>query len=235
MLTKSMQKNSLVLAIFALVTSLLLASTYLGTKDSISEAERRAAQKILQEIYSENQHDNDLLEDVLPVPEAYLVTLGLKSPANIHVVRNNGEITGFIIPATAPDGYSGDIRLLAGVNVEGSLAGVRVLAHNETPGLGDKVDTKKSDWILEFDGKSLNNPKEELWTVKKDKGYFDQFTGATITPRAVVSRVYKTLIFYREHSKELIKSAQSRHANQAAGNGSSPTEGLNKETGAPNE
>lgn len=210
MLSQSIQKNSLVLAIFALVTSLLLASTYLGTKDSISEAERRAAQKTLQEIYGAESHDNDLLADVLPVPEPYLSTLGLKSSADIHVVRQSGDLVGFIIPATAPDGYSGDIRLLVGVNVDGTIAGARVLTHNETPGLGDKVDTKKSDWILDFDGKSLNNPKEELWKVKKDKGYFDQFTGATITPRAVVNRVYKTLIFYREHRAELIKSAQTR-------------------------
>lgn len=214
MLTQSIGKNSLVLAIFALITSLLLASTYLGTKDNINAAERRAAQKILREIYPEESHDNDLLADVLPVPEAYLATLGLKSATDIHVVRKGGDITGFIIPATAPDGYSGDIRLLAGVNLDGSLAGIRVLAHNETPGLGDKVDTKKSDWIFEFDGKSLNNPQEEQWKVKKDKGYFDQFTGATITPRAVVSRVYKTLIFYREHRKELIKSAQKRTAGE---------------------
>jgi Na+-translocating ferredoxin:NAD+ oxidoreductase subunit G len=205
----SIQKNSLVLALFALVTSILLASTYLGTRDTIAEAERHAAQQILLEIYPDATHDNDMLEDVLPIPDAYLSTLGLKKSADIYVAKKNGKAIGFIIPAVAPDGYSGDIRLMVGINADGSIAGVRALAHNETPGLGDKVDLKKSPWILSFNGKSLGNPEREKWAVKKDKGDFDQFTGATITPRAVVGRVLKTLIFFGEHRKELLKSATS--------------------------
>lgn len=207
MLSQSIRKNSLVLALFAMAASLLLASTYMMTKDAIDNAEREAAQKILQELYPQDSHDNDLLKDVLPIPDAYLGTLGLKFSAAIHVVKKRGDIVGFIIPATAPDGYSGDIRLLAGINVDGTIAGVRVLAHNETPGLGDKLELRKSPWILSFDGKSLDNPAPDAWKVKKDQGYFDQFTGATITPRAVVSKVYSTLIFYREHSEELLKSS----------------------------
>jgi H+/Na+-translocating ferredoxin:NAD+ oxidoreductase subunit G len=204
----SIKKNSLVLALFALATSVLLASTYLVTKDTIAEAERHAAQRILLEIYPESSHDNDLLMDIVPIPEAYLSTLGLKKGADIYVAKMNGQTTGFIIPATAPDGYSGDIRLLVGVNRDGTVAGVRALGHNETPGLGDKIELQKSLWILDFNGKSLDNPERENWKVKKDKGYFDQFTGATITPRAVVDRVLKTLIFYREHRSELLKAAQ---------------------------
>jgi electron transport complex protein RnfG len=108
-----------------------------------------------------------------------------------------------IIPVTAPDGYSGDIELIVGVNADGSIAGVRVLSHKETPGLGDKVDLRKSDWILGFNGRSLNNPELAGWAVRKDKGVFDQFTGATITPRAVVAATLRALQFADAHSKTL--------------------------------
>jgi len=207
MLKQSIRTNAIVLAIFALVTSLLLSATFLGTKNSIAEAERRAAQKTLLELYPEETHDNDVLADTLPIPEPYLNTLGLKRATNLHVVRQSGVVTGFIVPATAPDGYSGEIRLLVGINSDGTLAGVRTVAHNETPGLGDQIDLRKSQWILGFNGKSLGDPDQEQWKVKKDKGVFDQFTGATITPRAVVGQVLKTLIFFQEHRAELLKSA----------------------------
>ena len=208
MLTQSIRNNGLVLALFALATSVLLASTYLGTRETIVEAERQAAARILLEIYPPGSHDNDLIDDTLPIPETYLGTLGLDEPSVIHVVKNEGEIVGFIIPSTAPDGYSGDIKLLTGINLDGSIAGVRTLAHTETPGLGDKIELRKSDWILSFNGRALGEPPPEQWKVTKDGGYFDQFTGATITPRAVVDRILKTLIFYREHREQLIKSAR---------------------------
>lgn len=210
MLTQSIRFNSLVLGLFALVTALLLASTYLGTRDTIAAAERAAAQKTLLEIFPDDQHDNNLLDDTLPIPGPYLKTLGLGKPDNIHVVRKNGQVTGFILPAVAPDGYSGDIRLIIGIRADGTLAGVRVTAHNETPGLGDKVELRKHPWILSFEGRSLRNPPRDQWQVKKDGGVFDQFTGATITPRAVVRKVRDTLQFYREHGDELRKAANPR-------------------------
>ena len=104
-------------------------------------------------------------------------------------------LTATILPATAPDGYSGSIDLVVGINVDGSIAGVRALSHRETPGLGDKVDIKKSDWILGFNTRSLADPLPAQWKVKKDKGVFDQFTGATITPRAVVAATLRVLQF----------------------------------------
>jgi electron transport complex protein RnfG len=106
--------------------------------------------------------------------------------------------------ATAPEGYGGAIELLVGVNANGEITGVRVVPpHNETPGLGDKIETKKSDWIYSFDGKSLTNPKPEGWAVKKDGGDFDSFTGATITPRAVVDAVYNALAWYQANRSTL--------------------------------
>jgi len=210
MLSQSIRFNSMVLGLFALVTALLLASTYLGTRDTIAAAERAAAQKTLLEIFPDDQHDNNLLDDTLPIPGSYLKTLGLGKPADIHVVRKGGEVTGFILPAVAPEGYSGDIRLIVGIRVDGSLAGVRVTGHNETPGLGDKVELRKHPWILSFNDRGLGNPPREQWEVQKDGGVFDQFTGATITPRAVVRKVRDTLQFYREHGDELRKAANRR-------------------------
>jgi len=111
------------------------------------------------------------------------------------VARNNGKTIALIIPATAHDGYSGDISMIVGVNRDGTVAGVRILKHKETPGLGDKIDVKKNQWILNFDGKSLTVPVIEDWKVKKDGGAFDQFAGATITPRAVVGQIKRVLEF----------------------------------------
>jgi electron transport complex protein RnfG len=108
-----------------------------------------------------------------------------------------------IIPVVAPDGYSGDIDLIVGINSDGTIAGVRVLGHKETPGLGDKAELKKSNWVLGFNGRSLTNPTLDGWAVKKDKGVFDQFTGATITPRAVVAATLRALQFAEANRKTL--------------------------------
>jgi len=131
----------------------------------------------------------------------------LNTEANARVIRNNGTILGFILPAVAPDGYSGNIGMLVGMDTQGNLLGVRVVEHRETPGLGDKVDTQKSDWILQFTGLSLENPDENQWFVRKDGGQFDAFTGATITPRAVVNMIKTTLVNFRDNTDELIKLA----------------------------
>ncbi|WP_027329671.1 electron transport complex subunit RsxG [Marinimicrobium agarilyticum] len=205
----SIGKNSLLLGAFALVTAGVLAGTYQLTRDKIAEAERAAAAAALLEIVPEDEHDNDLLSDTIKVPEAALEQLGLDRQEAIHLARRDGEVTAAIIPAVAPDGYSGDIRMIVGVNRDGSIAGVRVLTHNETPGLGDKVDLKKSDWILDFTGHSLGSPPRDNWKVKKDGGYFDQFTGATITPRAVVKQVRGVLTFVEEHRDLLFSQVPS--------------------------
>ena len=204
MLVQSITRNSLILAAFALFTAGALAFTFGGTKDYIKEQERRAAARALLEIVPASRHDNDLLDETWPIPEALRKELGLSKGNAIHIATNKGQAVAVIIPATAPDGYSGDIHMLIGVNVDGSIAGVRVLSHKETPGLGDKVDIKKSKWILSFNTLSLNDPDPKFWKVKKDGGYFDQFTGATITPRAVVNQVRETLEFYKAHKQEIL-------------------------------
>ena len=94
--------------------------------------------------------------------------------------------------------------MIIGINFDGSVAGVRVVEHKETPGLGDKVDLRKSDWILSFNGKSLSNPHPNAWNVKKENGEFDQFTGATITPRAVIHQIAKTLEYFKQDKERLV-------------------------------
>lgn len=209
MLGASISKNSLLLAVFALIAAGGLALTNEGTKERIQKAERAAQQKALFEIVPRSRHDNDLLLDTVPVPENAWHLLGLKKGGDIHIARQNGQVVAMIIPAVAPDGYSGDIRMIVGINRDGSVAGVRVLAHNETPGLGDKVDLKKSDWILSFNGKSLAAPAPADWAVKKDGGDFDQFTGATITPRAVVNQVRRVLEFVAAEDEILSLGAKA--------------------------
>lgn len=214
MIIKSMGFNSVVLAIFALVTALILATTNDLTYERIAQSEREAAQRALLEIIPLERHDNDMLMDVQPVPEQYWATLGLKKGGNIHIARDQGQPVAAIIPAVTPDGYSGAIAMIIGVNFNGSIAGVRVVEHRETPGLGDKVDLKKSDWILSFNGKSLVNPQADDWKVKKEGGEFDQFTGATITPRAVINQVLKTLQYFNDDRERLLEIAAANAARE---------------------
>ena len=202
MLGQSITRNSILLALFAVFTTMLIAGTQLTTKDKIAEQIRRAEEKALLQIIPRERHDNSMLDDTLLVgPEA--AGLGLRNEKQIYLARQSGDVIAAIIPAIAPDGYTGDIDLIVGINSDGTIAGVRVLSHKETPGLGDKVDLRKSDWILDFDGHSLSDPTVEGWAVKKDRGEFDQFTGATITPRAVVAAVLRTLEFAQDNREML--------------------------------
>ncbi|MEM0953848.1 MAG: electron transport complex subunit RsxG [Pseudomonadota bacterium] len=206
MLTNSATRNSALLAGFAVLTTALIAGTYLGTKTRIADAQRAAELKALAEIVNPSRYNNLLLDDTLPVgPDA--IGLGLESDKKIYLARKDGIVQAVILPVRAPDGYSGAIELAVGINRDGSLAGVRALQHRETPGLGDKVDTKKSDWMLDFTGKSLQAPPPESWRVTKDGGVFDTFTGATITPRAVVAAVKRSLDYFEQHRARLLDEA----------------------------
>ena len=202
MLGQSITRNSVLLAIFAVCTTLLIAGTYLSTRDQIAVEKRRAEEKALLQVVPRERHDNSMLDETIPVgPQT--PGLGLTENKRIYIARKQGEVVAAVIPATAPDGYTGAIDLIVGVNTDGSIAGVRALAHKETPGLGDKVDIRKSDWVLGFNGRSLGNPELAGWAVKKDKGVFDQFTGATITPRSVVAATLRVLQFAQENRKSL--------------------------------
>jgi electron transport complex protein RnfG len=204
MMGQSISRNSIMLAVFAVVTTLLISGTYLLTKDKIALEQRKAEEKALLQIVPQQRHDNSMLDDKIAVgPEAK--GLGLSSDKHIYLAKSDNQVVAAIIPVTAADGYSGAIDLIVGVNANGSVAGVRVLSHKETPGLGDKVDLKKSAWVLDFNGKSLGNPERSGWAVKKDKGEFDQFTGATITPRAVVAATLRALDYAANNHSALFE------------------------------
>ena len=215
MFGSAISRNSLLLAGFAVLTTGVIAGTYLGTSDRIAEAQRAAQEKALFQIVPPARHDNELLEDTIAVGPGEAL-LRLKKDKQVFIARQGGEAIAAIIPVNAPDGYSGNIELIVGVNRDGSIAGVRALQHRETPGLGDKVDIKKSDWVLDFEGHGLGTPPEAQWTVKKDGGVFDQFTGATITPRAVISAVKRSLEFFDANRERLL--AERAMPVQDAGN-----------------
>lgn len=214
MLGQSITRNGLLLGAFAVATTALIATTFLLTKDSIAAQKRVAEEKALLEIVPRSAHDNSMLDDTIIVgPQAK--GLGLHDEKAIYLARQQGKVVAAIIPVIAPDGYTGDIEIIVGVNVDGTIAGARVLSHKETPGLGDQVDLKKSSWILGFNGRSLTNPEPEGWAVKRDKGVFDQFTGATITPRAVVAAIARALNYAQENHQRLYLSAPQAAAKSA--------------------
>lgn len=202
MIGKSIGFNSFVLGVFALCTAGVVALTYEATKDRIAEAELRAAQAALLEIIPADQHDNDIFNDTVPVLDDYREFLGLTNASDsdkpIHIARQNQQAVAAIIPTIAKDGYSGDIKMILGVHADGTIAGLRVTDHNETPGLGDYVDVKKSNWVTTFNGMDLRSNFDQLQTINKVTGEkFDQLTGATITRKAVTRQVRKTLSYFQ--------------------------------------
>jgi electron transport complex protein RnfG len=190
------------LAAFAAVGSGLISGVYEQTKEPIAAAERAAEAKQLLEIFPRDSQDNELIDDGFAV-DAEGPLLALRERGTGYRARRNNEVTGIILPATARDGYSGDIRLLVGIDRGGAVAGVRVLSHRETPGLGDKIELTKSDWVLSFDHKTLADPAPDRWAVIKDGGDFDAFTGATVTPRAVVAAV-KSAMEYSQNNRNAL-------------------------------
>jgi electron transport complex protein RnfG len=190
-----------VLLLFAVIGTLLVALTFEGTREQIAANEREALLRKLNVLVPPERYDNAIFEDTKQVSNDHL--LGSAEPVTVYRARRNGKPVAVVMAPVAPDGYSGSIRLLVGINLDGSLSGVRTLAHRETPGLGDKIEVERSDWILGFDGKSLGNPPLGAWQVRRDGGAFDQFTGATITPRAMVKAVRNSLIYYRDNREAL--------------------------------
>ena len=199
-ISRSMLKNSLVLGVFAIATVGLVAVLQQFTAARIATAEREAQVRALSEILPQGSYDNQLLDNSI---ELHDPLLGNKSPQPAYIALKDGKPSAIILRATAPDGYSGAIQLLIGIRADGRLAGVRVLNHRETPGLGDKIELAKSAWIRSFEGKSLSTPNTDGWAVKRDRGEFDQFAGATITPRAVVKAVHKALQYVDAHQQQL--------------------------------
>ena len=202
MLGQSIKQNTLGLSLFAVVTAGIIAVTQTLTADRIQDNVDAAKSKALYEILPQDTHNNVLLDDTLIITDSTLVAD--EDEGEAFVARKDGKAIAVILPAIAPNGYTGKIHSIVGIFADGSVAGVRVLQHRETPGLGDKVELKKSPWILSYNGKSLSDPGTQGWNVKKDGGDFDQFTGATITPRAVVKSVYAALEYFNANRDTLL-------------------------------
>jgi len=204
----SIRKNAIVLGLFAAITVAIVALIQQGTANRIDTAREQAQLQALAEILPAGSYNNNLLDNSLQLDDPML---GNRNPEPAYLALLDGQPSAIILQATAPDGYSGSIRLLIGILTDGSLAGVRVLEHKETPGLGDKIETTKSGWIYSFNGKSLSNTTNEHWAVKKDRGEFDQFAGATITPRVVVKAVHKALQYFDANQEQLFAAAYAQN------------------------
>lgn len=199
--------TTIILLLFAVIGTSMVAYMFEQTRDQIAANERATLLRKLHRLIPADRHDNVLLEDTITARDEAL--LGSEKPVMVYRARNDGEPVALVIAAVAPDGYSGSIKLLIGINVDGTLSGVRVVTHRETPGLGDAIDENRSDWIHIFDGKSLQAPEPDRWAVKKDGGDFDQLTGATITPRAVVKAARNALLYYQDHQEALFAPVES--------------------------
>lgn len=197
--TNALRTATILIAFTALGTG-LLAYTFNLTKGNIAESEAQAQRDLIAQALPRNLYDNDVVRDVVQLAPSS--ELGTTQPSNAYRARLGDTPSALVLEAIAPDGYSGKIKLLIAIQVNGEIAGVRVVAHNETPGLGDYIEHAKSSWIEQFDHTSLSQD-DANWKVKKDGGRFDYMTGATITPRAVIKAVHKTLRYYEQHGLEI--------------------------------
>lgn len=185
----------LLLGVVALLASGALAVVSGATAPAIAAAEAKDLRDSLSEVLPAGLADNDFLKDTVEIQRD-------GKPLTIYRARHGSELKAVLFKV-AERGYSGEISVLMAVDMEGRTLGVRILKHTETPGLGDKIEIRKDDWVLDFNGKSLGDPKPEQWGVRKDNGVFDQFAGATITPRAVVKAVKGGLEFFAARKQDI--------------------------------
>lgn len=208
------KKNILIttalLVAFAAAGAALVGITFSQTDEDIKYNEKLTLLRQLNNIIPADEYNNDLLIDTITLKPSQL--LGTDEPSLAYRARKDGQDIAVVISSVAPNGYNGPIQMLVGIYNDGRLAGVRVVKHRETPGLGDAVSTTHSDWILGFNNKSLSNPESKYWKVKRDGGTFDQFTGATITPRAVVKAIHNALLYFSKNQTMLF-SQPSKQTN----------------------
>lgn len=200
-------RTAAILLVFALVGTALLAYTHDHTEPVIERSRQAEKLALINQVLPPALYDNNLLASQQSVPPDDL--LGTRQPSALWIARRGGAFAGAVLEAVAPDGYSGDIALLIGIDANGAVTGVRVTAHRETPGLGDYIDRAKSAWIDQFAGKSLLAPEPKHWKVKKDGGTFDARAGATISPRAVVKAVRSALEYYARHRAALAATQET--------------------------
>ncbi|MBW0298257.1 electron transport complex subunit RsxG [Shewanella xiamenensis] len=206
-----MIKNGLLLALFALLCTGLVAVVNQQTFDEIKLQQQKELMGILHQLIPDDLHDNELTAQctLLQNREA----LGTDDAMPAYIATAAGKPVAIALEAIAPDGYNGNIKLIVGINTQGEVLGVRTLSHQETPGLGDKIELRKSDWVTKFVGKVLTSEDDKQWHVQKDGGDFDQFTGATITPRAYVKAVKRAVWYFTQHQAEIFSQPLNCEAN----------------------
>ena len=191
---RHVSSSAAILAAFAVVGTALLAATYLVTRPIIAETEKQAKLALIGQILPNTLYDNNILKDAALLPPSR--ELGNSEPTPVYRAVKEGKPSAAVLEVIAPDGYSGKIRMIVAIKTDGEVSGVRVVTHNETPGLGDYIEIAKNRWIRIFEGKSLANYADQDWKVKKDGGKFEHMAGATVTPRAVVKAVHKSLKYF---------------------------------------
>lgn len=194
---RAISKNALALGAAAAVCVAILSLVNQQTAPRISEQRLAAKLAILSEVLPGVEAGQTLLQDCLQVTDEAL--LGKNTAQTLYRWRQDGKLSAYIIETTAPDGYSGNIDLIVALTPDGTVLGSRVLNHKETPGLGDKIEARRSAWIFSFSGKTVTADNTNEWAVRKDGGNFDQFTGATITPRAVINAVRNAVLYVQQH------------------------------------
>lgn len=207
-IVRSTLQTAVNLVFFSVLATAVLASTYFLTRDEIKKSEDAEKMKLINQIVPQSMYDNDIIKDTLAIPKDEL--LGTEDETLAYRARLQGEPSAVVLESIAPDGYSGRIWLVVAVRADGSLAGVRVVTHKETPGLGDYIELAKSQWIKGFDGKSRKEYTDADWKVIKDGGKFDYVAGATITPRAVVKAVNKALMYFEQNRDKLFAIAEPK-------------------------
>jgi len=197
---------SLLMGLFALLGSGGVIWVHQATEERIEGNQRQDSLSAIHKLLPARSYDNDPLAQ----PHAFSILREGRPPlpATAYALRQGTLPVATLVRLTTPDGYNGDIELMLAVRHDGSLSGVEVVAHRETPGLGDRIESRRSDWLGQFDGVSLENPAEPGWKVKRDGGRFDQLTGATVTPRAVVSAVHEVLA-YLQRNPSLFASGEN--------------------------
>lgn len=198
-------RTAMTLLGFAVAGTALLAYVFSATRSTIAESERREKLALITQVLPHRMFDNDLLKDAAELAPAS--QLGTDQPTLAYRARREGRPVAAVLEAIAPDGYGGKIRLVVAILESGEIAGVRVVAHKETPGLGDYIEIAKSPWIKVFDGASPERYRDADWKVRKDGGRFDHMAGATITPRAVVKAVRRTLEYYGENRDRIFSAS----------------------------
>jgi len=206
-----MIKNGFLLALFALICTGLVAAVNQQTVDKIKQQEQQELMRVLHQLIPDEMHDNELTAQCTLLLDKD--ALGTDSPMPAYIATRAGKPVAIAIEAIAPDGYNGNIKLIVGISTKGEVLGVRTLAHQETPGLGDKIDLRKSNWVSQFVGKVLGSADDKQWLVKKDGGDFDQFTGATITPRAYIKAVKNAVWYFNNNQAQIFSLPLNCEAN----------------------